>query len=81
MSLTEILPRLKELSHSDKLLLLHFLTGELLKESGLTPMSIQNRADRQGLHDSFEAAAVLAKALAEEKVATPAELYSLQLLP
>ncbi len=72
MPLTELLPLLKELSYSDKLLLLHFLVTELLKESGLTPLDVQDR-DRvpsQGLYDSFEAAAVLAKALTEEKVAT-----------
>ncbi len=70
MSLTEIVPLLKELPSSDKLLLLHFLIGELLKESDLVPLDIQGKVASQGLHDSFEAAAVLAKALAEEKVAT-----------
>jgi hypothetical protein len=70
MPLTEILPLLKELSYSDKLLLLHFLVTELLKESGLIPLDIQNKVTSQGLYDSFEAAAVLAKALAEEKAKT-----------
>ncbi|HAG84520.1 MAG TPA: hypothetical protein DCL61_26040 [Cyanobacteria bacterium UBA12227] len=70
MPLTEIVPLLKELPSSDKLLLLHFLIGELLKESGLVPLDVQGKVASQGLHDSFEAAAVLAKALAEEKVAT-----------
>jgi hypothetical protein len=70
MPLTELVPLLKELSPSDKLLLLHFLVAELLKESGLVPLDVQGKAASQGLHDSFEAAAVLAKALAEEKVAT-----------
>lgn len=70
MSLTELAPLLKELSHSDKLLLLHFLVAELLKESGLVPLDTQGRVSSQGLYDSFEAAAVLAKALAEEKAAT-----------
>jgi hypothetical protein len=68
MSLTELIPLLKELSYSDKLLLLQFLVAELLKESGAVPLNTQDNAG-QGLHDSFEAAAVLAKALAEEKVA------------
>ncbi len=67
MPLTEILPLLKELSYPDKLLLLHFLGAELLKESGLIPLDVQNKVASQGLYDSFEAAAVLAKALAEEK--------------
>ena len=70
MSLTELIPLLKELSHSDKLLLLNFLVTELLKESGLVPLDIEGKVASQGLHDSFEAAAVLAKALAEEKVGT-----------
>ena len=67
MSLTELVPILKELSHSDKLMLLHFLVAELLKESGLTPWDAQGNAGSQGLYDSFEAAAILAQALAEEK--------------
>lgn len=70
MPLTELVPLLKELSHSDKLLLLNFLVAELLKESGLAPLDAQGKAANQGLYDSFEAAAVLAKALAEEKAAT-----------
>jgi hypothetical protein len=72
MPLTELVPLLKELSYSDKLLLLHFLVAELLKEFGLTPLDVQDKdkVASQGLYDSFEAAAVLAQALAEEKVAT-----------
>ena len=70
MPLTELMPLLKKSSYSDKLLLLHFLVAELLKESGLAPLDTQGKVASQGLHDSFEAAAVLAKALAEEKVAT-----------
>lgn len=70
MVLTELMPLLKQLSHSDKLLLLHFLVAELLKESSLVPLDAQDKVASQGLHDSFEAAAVLAKALAEEKAAT-----------
>lgn len=70
MSLTKLVPLLRKLSYSDKLLLLHFLVAELLNESGLVPLGVQDKVASQGLHDSFEAAAVLAKALAEEKVAT-----------
>jgi hypothetical protein len=70
MPLTELVPLLKELSHSDKLLLLHFLITELLKESELVPLDAQGKVASQGLHDSFEAAAALAKALEEEKAAT-----------
>jgi hypothetical protein len=70
MPLTELVPLLKELSHSDQLLLLHFLINELLKESDLVPLDAQGKVVSQGLHDSFEAAAVLAKALEEGKAAT-----------
>ena len=72
MSLNELVPLLKELSYSDKLLILHLLVAELLKESDLTPLDNQNqeKITNLGLYDSFEAAAVLAKALTEEKVIT-----------
>lgn len=70
MPLTELVTLLKELSYSDKLLLLNLLVGELPKESGLVPLNEQGKVASQDLHDSFEAAAVLAKALAEEKLAT-----------
>lgn len=72
MPLTELVPLIKDLSYSDKLLLLNFLVAELLKESGLVPLDVQDsdQVTSQGLYDSFEAAAVLAKALTEEKVVT-----------
>lgn len=70
MPLTKLAPLLQELSYADKLLLLHFLIAELLKESGLVPLDAQGKVASQGLHDSFEGAVVLAKALTEEKVAT-----------
>ncbi|NJK72949.1 MAG: hypothetical protein HC942_00750 [Microcoleus sp. SU_5_6] len=70
MPVTEILPLLKELSPSDKLLLVHFLVTELLNGSGLIPLGDRDKTSSQGLYDSFEAAAVLAKALAEEKAKT-----------
>ncbi len=44
--------------------------SDLLKESGLTPLDVEGKAVSLGLHDSFEAAAILAKALAEEKATT-----------
>lgn len=70
MPLHELVPLLKTLSPSDKLLLLHFLTAELLTESSLVPLETQTETASQGLYDSFEAAAVLAKALVDEKAAT-----------
>ncbi|WP_086686152.1 hypothetical protein [Nostoc sp. T09] len=70
MPLSELIALLKELPYSDKLLLTHFLLGELLQESSLVPLDAQGKVGSQGLHNSFEAAAVLAKALAEEKART-----------
>jgi hypothetical protein len=67
---TQFAPLLKQLSYSDKLLLLNFLVAELLKDSGIVPMSIQDDLPRQGLHDSFEAAAILAQALKEKQELT-----------
>lgn len=67
LTITQVIPMLRQLSHSDKLLLLNFLVTELLRESGIVPMSIPDDFPRQGLHDSFDAAAILAQALKEEK--------------
>lgn len=49
---------------------MHLLATELLKESSLVPLDAEDKLASLGLYDSFEAAAVLAKALAEEKAAT-----------
>ncbi len=68
MPLTQLISHIGQLSHSDKLLFLNFLTTELLNDSGLVPLNTQNQVGSQGLHDSFEAASVLSKALAEEKM-------------
>ena len=72
LTTTQFAPMLKQLSHSDKLLLLNFLVAELLRESGIVPLSIQDDLPipRQGLHDSFEAAAILAQALKEKQELT-----------
>ncbi len=70
MPLVDLLPLLKDLSYTDKLVLLNFLVTELLQESGIVPSSDRDSVSGQGLENSFEAAAVLAKALAEAKVTT-----------
>ncbi len=64
---TQIAPLLRQLSHSEKLLLLNLLVAELLDESGLVPLESQQKPTSQGLHDSFEAADILSKLLAEKK--------------
>jgi hypothetical protein len=70
MLTTQLAPILKQLSYSEKLLLLNFLVAELLKESGLMPLPTQDSLPSQGLHDSFEAAAILAQALKEKQELT-----------
>ena len=75
MELTQLIPTVQELSSTDRLLLLQFLVNDLVQEAGLTPLSIerdhpksnQNISTGYGLHDSFEAAAILATALAAKK--------------
>jgi hypothetical protein len=70
MSVAELLPLLQKLSYTDKLQILHLLTSELLNEAGLSAEKTQNGAYISSLHDSFEAAAVLAQALAEHQAIT-----------
>jgi len=67
MQLAELLPFVKDLPHADKLLLLHFIVSELLQESGIVPLENQSKVSSANSYNSFEAAAVLAKALLEEK--------------
>ncbi|MCC3407914.1 MAG: hypothetical protein JGK24_15285 [Microcoleus sp. PH2017_29_MFU_D_A] len=67
MQLAELLPLVKDLPHTDKLLLLHFIVSELLQESGIVPLEEQGKVSSTNSYNSFEAAAVLAKALSEEK--------------
>jgi hypothetical protein len=70
MLTTQVVPLLRQLSHTEKLLLLNLLVADLLNESGLTPLSIQHSPTSQGLHDSFEAAAILSQMLANKKELT-----------
>jgi hypothetical protein len=70
MQLAELLPHIKQLSYTDKLQLLDFLTSALLCDAGLTAVGLQKEEmfipeD----HNSFKAAAVLTKALEEHKAA------------
>lgn len=70
MLTTQLAPIVRQLSYSEKLLLLNFLVTELLQESGLLPLPTQDQFPSQGLHDSFEAAAILAQALKENQELT-----------
>ena len=75
MELIQLIPTVRELSSTDRLLLLQFLVNDLVRESGLTPLTIegdypepnQNIPTSYGLHDSFEAASILATALEVKK--------------
>jgi hypothetical protein len=71
MQLAELLPHLKQLSYTDKLQVLHFLTSELFNDAGLTAVGQQNQEEVfvPKEHNSFEAAAVLTKALEEHRAA------------
>jgi len=66
MSLAELLPAVRSLAHQDKLRLLQFLAGELLREEGLPP--IQRGADYPvwSPFDAFDAARTLMQALQAE---------------
>jgi hypothetical protein len=75
MELQQLIPSIRELSSVDRLLLLQLLVNDLVRESALTPLSIdatdpesnRNISTSHGLHDSFEAAAILATALEVKK--------------
>lgn len=58
MQLAELLPLVKDLPHTDKLLLLHFIVSELLQESGIVPLEEQGKVSSTNSYNSFEAAAV-----------------------
>jgi hypothetical protein len=70
MTLTELIPGVKSLSYDDKILLLNLVTGELVKDAGLASVTPQVPVTAgSGLHDSYEAAAVLAQFLADHQAA------------
>lgn len=70
LTTTQFAPILRQLSYADKLLLLNFLVAELLRESDIVPLPTQDSSSSQGLHDSFEAAEILAQALREKQELT-----------
>jgi hypothetical protein len=75
MELEQLIASIRELSSVDRLLLLQLLVNDLVDRSGLTPLSMDltnpesngNISTNHGLYDSFEAAAILAKALEVKK--------------
>ncbi|BAU11341.1 unknown protein [Leptolyngbya sp. NIES-3755] len=62
MSIAELSSHLEQLSPIEKLQLIHLLTASLLRDNHLQPID-----ESGGLHNSFEAAAVLAKFLADSQ--------------
>jgi hypothetical protein len=67
MTWAELIPGVKSLSHEDKIRLLNWVTGELVQEAGLAD-GRQVHVAAAGLHDSYEAAAVLAQFLADHQI-------------
>jgi hypothetical protein len=67
MIAAELLPLLQELSYRDKLQILHFLTIELLNDADISTVEKLNGISTSSQNNSFEAAAVLAQALAEHQ--------------
>jgi hypothetical protein len=68
MTLAEIIPSIRSLSQEDKIRLINFVTTELTAEMGLLPPDERVSLNPgYGLHDSHEAAAILAQFLADER--------------
>ena len=63
MSLTELLPAVRSLPHSDKLRLLQFLAGELAREEGLPDLRAGAEFPIWSPYDAYDAAQVLEQAL------------------
>lgn len=67
MILTELLPKLQELSRADKLRAIEFLASELAKEEGVTPLESGTAYRVWSPYGSHEAAHKLAKLLEENQ--------------
>jgi len=66
MTLTEVLPDLKQLIHADKVRAIQFLANEIAREEGVWFEKNQEH-EFFSLYDSFEASQALQKLLEEEK--------------
>jgi hypothetical protein len=68
MTLAELIPSVQSLSQEDKILLLNLVTSELTQAVGVVSSDPQTTLNPgHGLHDSYEAAAILAQFLANEQ--------------
>jgi len=66
MTLTEVLPDLKQLNRADKVRAIQFLANEIAREEGIWFEKNQQH-EFFSQHDSLEAAEVLMKLLEEQK--------------
>lgn len=64
---TDLLPKLRELSRADKLRVMQFLVAELAKEEGVTPLENEPVYRVWFPYDAFEAANILGKMLTEHQ--------------
>lgn len=67
MTLTDLLPKLQELSRADKLRAIEFLESELAKEQTLSLLKDGQTYEVWSPYDAFEAAHILGKMLEEHK--------------
>jgi hypothetical protein len=68
MSLTELLPILRELPRADKLRLVQFLVSELAREEGVSLFESERDYPIWTPYNAFEAADTLLNALATDRV-------------
>jgi hypothetical protein len=69
MTLTELLPQLKELSREDKLQAMEFLRSEIVKEAPEVVLQPGKTYEVWSPYDAFEAANLLQKMLEEHQQA------------
>ena len=67
MTLDQLLPKLKVLSRSEKLRLIHLLAADVAREEGMGFAEPDKGYPLWSPHNAFEGASVLLKALAEDK--------------
>ena len=65
MTISEVLPTLKELNYKDKIRVLQFLVNEVAKEEEIISEE-RNNSELWSLHNSFEASQGLQKLLDEQ---------------
>ena len=69
MTLSQLLPSVQELPHTDKLQLMQWLATQLAREEGVALLNSNADYPVWSPHDSYEAAEILSDFLATEKAA------------